>query len=99
MKTHLLAAAVALAAVPPALAADSNLGRNLAATCANCHGTDGRSPADMPKLAGLDKARTVQLMKEFREGKRPATIMHQISKGYSERQVELIAEYFATRKP
>jgi len=99
MKTHLLAAAMALTVVPAALAADANLGRNLAATCANCHGTDGRSPSEMPKLAGLDKARTVQLMKEFREGKRPATIMHQISKGFSERQVELIAEYFAAQKP
>jgi len=31
---------------------DPNLGRNIAANCANCHGTDGRSVGGMPSLAG-----------------------------------------------
>jgi len=29
--------------------------RNLAASCAACHGTDGRSASGMPILAGMDK--------------------------------------------
>ena len=38
-----------------AQAADSALGRNLAATCANCHGTEGRAVegAAVPGLAGI----------------------------------------------
>ena len=42
---HLALAAVLAGAVGPALAQapDPNLGRNLAATCANCHGTNGVS--------------------------------------------------------
>ena len=37
----LAAAALALAAPWAAQAQDANLARNLAATCANCHGTNG----------------------------------------------------------
>jgi cytochrome subunit of sulfide dehydrogenase len=70
-------------------------GTYLAATCANCHGTSGRSNGGLPTLAGLPKEALVQSMREFREGKRPATVMHQLAKGYSEEQVALLAEYFA----
>jgi len=74
--------------------------RALAATCANCHGTDGRAvPGEaMVRLAGLPKDQIVTRMQEFRDGKRPATVMHQISKGYTNEQIESIAAYFAARK-
>ncbi len=80
--------------------ADPNLARNLAATCANCHGTDGKAVAGSgaEALAGTDKAKLLQKLMDFRSGAKPATIMHQISKGYTEAQLELVAEYFATRK-
>lgn len=82
------------------LKADPNLARNLAATCANCHGTDGKAVAGSgaEALAGTDKAKLLQKLMDFRSGAKPATIMHQISKGYTEAQLELVAEYFATRK-
>lgn len=77
---------------------DANLGRNLAATCANCHGTTGQSVAPMPTLSGLSKDTIVRTMREFREGKRPATVMHQLAKGYTDEQIDLIAGYFAAQK-
>jgi len=74
--------------------------RSLAATCANCHGTDGKAVqgAAMVPLAGLSKDYIVEQMQAFREGRRPATVMHQIAKGYSVEQVEVLAAYFAGRK-
>ena len=93
----LLAAAVATA--PVAHAQDASAVRGMAATCANCHGTEGRSVGTVPGLAGVDKAYLAQQMKDFKAGKRPATIMHQIAKGYSDEQIEQLAGYFsAVRK-
>ena len=75
--------------------------RSLAATCANCHGTDGRSieGAAVPSLAGMPKTYMLAQMKAFKSGTRPATVMHQISKGYSDAQIESLAAYFAAVKP
>ncbi len=74
--------------------------RSLAATCANCHGTEGHSRAsEIASLAGMPRGDIVARMREFREGKRPATVMHQIARGYTDRQVDLLAGYFAAQKP
>jgi len=74
--------------------------KSLAATCANCHGTNGRAVdgSSVVSIAGLDKAYTIAQMNAFKSGTRPATIMHQLSKGYSDAQVELLATYFAAQK-
>ena len=95
-----LATMCLLAATGAAQAADPNLARNLAATCANCHGTNGKAlkGAGLDPLAGLDKARALQKLAEFRNGDKPASIMHQIAKGYTDEQLELITTYFATQK-
>jgi cytochrome c553 len=82
----------------PAHAADNNVnGRNWAATCTGCHGTNGHSEGGMPLLAGLDKAYIVNAMMAFKTGARAATVMHQHAKGYSDEQIERIAEYFAAQ--
>jgi cytochrome subunit of sulfide dehydrogenase len=97
MKTILIGAgcAAALLAVP-AQAQDPNQARSLAATCFTCHGSDGRSVGSVPpSLAGMNKDYLLQQMKDFRDGKRPATIMHQHAKGYTDQQLEAIAGYFA----
>jgi cytochrome subunit of sulfide dehydrogenase len=80
--------------------ADPNLARNLAATCANCHGTNGKAVphSGSEALAGVEKDKLLQKLHDFRSGAKPATIMHQISRGYTEAQLELIAAYFAAQK-
>jgi cytochrome c553 len=75
-------------------AADTDA-RNLAANCTGCHGTNGVSAGGIPSLAGLDRTRIVQLMQEFRDGKRPATVMHQLAKGYTDEQIEAMAAWLA----
>jgi cytochrome c553 len=93
-----LIAAAALAAAPLGVSAQDSAGRDLAASCAMCHGTDGRSAGGNEPLAGMAKDDLVRKVKEFRSGAKPATIMHQISKGYSDAQIEKIAAYFAAQK-
>ena len=80
-----------------ALAQDSPLARNLAATCANCHGTNGNARGDMKPLAGLVADKIISLMADFKSGAQPATVMHQIAKGYTEEQIKLVAGYFAAQ--
>lgn len=74
--------------------------RSLAATCANCHGTDGRvvQGSTVVSIAGMDKNYLVTQLKAFKTGTRPATVMHQISKGYSDAQIDVLAGYFAAQK-
>jgi cytochrome c553 len=74
-------------------------GRYLAANCANCHGTTGTAQGAMPSLAGQPKAFIVDQVKAFRDGKRNGTIMHQLSKGYTDQQIELIADFYSRQKP
>jgi cytochrome c553 len=68
-----------------------------AAACANCHGTNGYALTGHEALAGKDKAEIVQKMLDFKSGRKPATLMHQISKGYSDEQINEIAAYFAAQ--
>jgi sulfide dehydrogenase cytochrome subunit len=73
--------------------------RSLAATCANCHGTQGK-PVDgaaIPGLAGMPPQYLVTQMQAFKTGARPATIMHQLAKGYSDAQIQQLAAYFAAQ--
>ena len=98
MKPLVSAAALCLLAFAgTSQAADPNLGRNLAATCANCHGTDGKAlpGSGLDDLAGMDKAKALQKLADFKSGAKPASVMHQIAKGYTDEQLELIATHFA----
>jgi sulfide dehydrogenase cytochrome subunit len=95
------AAALMLAAWPAAAQDSAALRQHaLAATCANCHGTQGRAVdgAAVPGLAGMPAAYLVEQLKAFKAGTRPATVMHQLAKGYSDAQVDQIAAYFAAQK-
>ena len=96
-----VAAAAMLAAAMPAAAqsSDPNLGRNLAATCANCHGTNGLSVGEVESLAGKPKDELVRKMMEYKSGAKPATVMHQLAKGFTDEQIQLMAAWFAVQKP
>jgi sulfide dehydrogenase cytochrome subunit len=92
---------VAIAACAGAQAQDARALQqaSLAATCASCHGTNGR-PVDgaaVPGLAGMPAARLTEQMKAFKSGARPGVVMHQIAKGYSDAQIEQLAAYFAAQ--
>ena len=114
MNKHLAMAAAACAfaasalAQQPAPAAPAFAAPNLtpqgvaamAANCAMCHGTRGipASGSSLARLAGRSADSTVEAMKAFRDGKREATLMHQISKGFSDAEIAAIAAYFASQR-
>lgn len=94
-----LAAAIALASsTVHAQAIDPLQVRGWAAACANCHGTNGVAQAGNETLAGANKDDLLKKMLDFKSGKKPATIMHQLSKGYSDEQLAALAGYFAAQK-
>ena len=90
--------AAVLAFQAPVQAQDFSKIRYLAANCANCHGINGRSVGVMESLAGYDKEKFITNMKEFRSGDKPATLMHQLVKGYTDQQIADLAAYFAAQK-
>ena len=88
----------ALCLAPGAIAQDATA-RNLASACAICHGTDGRpATKDVVPLAGLPREHIASQMRAFRDGQRPATVMHQIAKGYTDAQIDAIAAWYAAQK-
>ena len=96
--SRIIALAAALAAAFAVHAQDS--GRNLAAGCAICHGTEGKPAPGAPliPLAGLPQDHIAAQMRAFRDGRRPATVMQQIAKGYTDPQIDAIAAWFAAQK-
>ena len=101
MRTRLAALALMLAIGGSVAAQERELlyARSLAASCAQCHGTDGRAVqgSAVVSIAGMEKNYLVTQLNAFKTGARPATVMHQISKGYSDAQIEMIANYFAAQ--
>ena len=76
--------------------ADALQVRSWAAACANCHGTNGQAQPGNESLAGVNKDDLVKKLMDFKSGRKPATIMHQLSKGYTDEQLTAIAAYFAS---
>jgi cytochrome subunit of sulfide dehydrogenase len=89
--------AVGLMLSAPIQAQDLTKARYIAANCANCHGTEGRSAGGIPSLAGYSRDQFIRTMKEYKDGTRPASIMHQLSKGYTDEQIEQLATFFASQ--
>jgi len=74
--------------------------RGLAATCANCHGTDGKGVVDggMPLINTLTSEQMLAQLKAFKSGAREGTIMPQLAKGYTDEQLETIANQLGKKQ-
>jgi sulfide dehydrogenase cytochrome subunit len=64
-------------------------------TCVGCHGSDGNSvgPAT-PSIAGMRESLFIKAMTDMKSGKRPSTVMHVIAKGYTDKEIALMATFF-----
>jgi len=71
----------------------------LANTCVGCHGPKGVSqgPAT-PSIASFSKDYIIDAMNEYAKNERASTIMGRIARGYSEKEIELLASYFPKQK-
>ncbi len=71
----------------------------LANTCVGCHGPNGSSlgPAS-PTIAGMSKDNFIEIMTAYQSGERPATVMTRIAKGYTNEEIELMADFFSKQK-
>ncbi|EYC50260.1 cytochrome c class I [Hylemonella gracilis str. Niagara R] len=85
-------------AAPPAFSLARQ--RTLAAVCATCHGTEGRPPKDsiIPPLVALPRGYMVLQLRDFRDGRRPSTVMQQITLGLTDAEIEAVAFYYSTLK-
>lgn len=91
-------AATCLAAQPLQAQTDPLQVRSWAAACAGCHGTNGHAQPGNEPLAGQNKDEMLKKLLDFKSGAKPATLMHQLSKGYTDEQLAAIAEWFAQQK-
>ena len=89
--------ALVLGMATTAFAQDAYAGRNLAATCANCHGTNGHARGDMKPLAGVSAEKIIAALADYKNGAQPSTIMGQLAKGYSDAQIKAVAAFFAAQ--
>lgn len=72
--------------------------RAWAASCAACHGTDGKSNSAIPSINGQDKQVLLTKLLAYKRDQLPATVMHQHAKGYSDAELERLATHFS-RQP
>ena len=72
----------------------------MAHSCAACHGTNGQlgDESFMP-LAGMPVQQFVATMTDFREGKRPATLMGHVARGFTDADLQAMGEFFAAQPP
>ena len=84
--------------VPSGHAEELTRGAMLSASCEGCHGTHGRSPGSIPDISGKSAEYIRIALEEFSSGGRDSTVMARHSKGYTEEEILLIAEYFAKHK-
>lgn len=94
-----LLAALALGpGLPPAAAEPSTFDITvLAGACANCHGTDGRSPGSIPSIAGRPESVLANQLRAFRSDAPPAgtTVMSRLTKSLTDQQIDALAAHFA----
>ena len=73
-------------------------GEMLSLSCASCHGSEGKSEAITPYIAGMGKTNMYQILLDYKSGKRTETMMQKHAKGFSDEELEQIAYYFSNIK-
>jgi len=91
-----LVALATASAAAPASAADAPRG---ATACAICHPSKTGVDTPLQPLSGRKAADIIAAMQEFKADRRPATVMNRIAKGFSDAELQAIAEWWAEQQP
>ena len=94
LATRLFAVALVLLSAG-AVAAEAPPG---ASSCSGCHAVDARTRTSLPRIQGRPAADIIAAMADFRSGKRAATVMDRIAKGFTEDETKAIAAWLAEQK-
>jgi sulfide dehydrogenase cytochrome subunit len=89
--------AISLSTVQQLNAEEISRAMLLSVSCAGCHGTDGYSPGSIPSIGGKSSDFIATSLRQFSSGARPGTVMGRHASGYTDEEIQLIADYFATR--
>jgi sulfide dehydrogenase cytochrome subunit len=85
-----------LALTAPAVAQER--GTLLAGACQGCHGAAGAGSDGIPAIAGTHgRAEFTEILRAFRDGRREATVMGRIARGYGEAEIAALAAHYAKR--
>ena len=71
----------------------------LAGSCYGCHAATRGQQGAMPDLWHLSVEQVSARLKDYQQGDREATVMSRIASGYSEREIERLANYFGRAAP
>jgi cytochrome subunit of sulfide dehydrogenase len=69
-----------------------------ASSCTGCHAANPGVDSPIPRLNGRGAAETAAQMREFKTGQRKGTVMERLAKGYSDAEIQAIAEWYAQQK-
>ncbi|GGY92905.1 c-type cytochrome [Pseudoduganella plicata] len=97
MRSGVLVPVLALASLHAVAAEPVGSGARLAATCTACHGVAPVDGNALPPLTGQSQQALLASLRAFRAGTRPATIMTQLARGYTDEQLAQIAAWFAAQ--
>ena len=67
----------------------------LVSNCVVCRGQGGESQGYTPSIDGLNKNQMISALMDFKSGNRKGTIMQRIAPGYTDAQIEAIANELA----
>lgn len=89
--------AAVLAFAPGTAAAENTNIELIAGACVVCHGAGGESHGHIPAINAMTPDKISTTMREFRDGARANTIMGKIAKGYTDTQIDLMANHYGTK--
>jgi sulfide dehydrogenase cytochrome subunit len=69
-----------------------------ASSCSGCHAAGAKVDTAVPRLAGRPAADIVAQMNAFKMGQKPSTVMDRIAKGFTDAEMQAIADWYAQQK-